>query len=76
MSVCRRTLADLRGRSSRAPSPARLRVTGGSYLHHEESLDIPYCTAIVTVFDDTPPALRLNETLAPGVTVVGTSALT
>ena len=36
---------------------------------------IPYCTAIVTVFDDVPPLLRLNETADPGVIVAGTSAL-
>jgi len=35
----------------------------------------PYCTAIVTVFDDIPPPLRLNETAAPGAIVAGTSAL-
>jgi hypothetical protein len=39
-------------------------------------MDISYCTAIVTVFDDTPSILRLNGTAGPGVIVTGTSAFT
>jgi hypothetical protein len=39
-------------------------------------MDISYCTAIVTVFDDTPSIPRLNGTAGPGVIVAGTSAFT
>jgi hypothetical protein len=48
------------------------RSEDGQYVR----MDISYCTAIVTVFDDTPSILRLNGTAGPGVIVAGTSAFT
>ncbi len=51
-------------------------ITSADWLHAVGDLFFAYWTAMVTVFEVSPPTVMVTGTALPGVTVVGTSALT